>query len=461
MALLSVRGTIVAFSVFVGLLSLIVVLSISFARVTDDEICQLFYPDGSRLITQTEPGLVFVGPGYEKHCVPRHTLHLTFTSDSTTGLTRKINSRTSEGLPVTLEVDVEYRFTPAGLESSMLRTGFSSYQERLLMATRAEVRNVASFYEAESFLRGSRETIATDMRDRIARTLVEKDGVLIEVVRVNLLTIDVDDRFENRFQQVEDIRLLQLQAQADLELAVIEELRLNETELIAGLADRERRIQQARAEVTAAELAQQANMTTAQTEALRDIIQAESARIQERIKKETALQEAEADQNLKVRQAERQAIADAELAETARLNMVTEMNGKVRKAADRARDIATAELERTRRLESLASVAIDRTLTMFNRTLAANVTAQQIRDQGVVDADVREVNVRGQTEEHLAIQRALNMTDEQLAALIWYRALGHSNSTSRTVFMDYTKVAFMREFGDAASGVQPTVNVES
>ena len=359
---------------------------------------------------------------------------------------------------VSLEVDVEYRFTPAGLETSMLRTGFQGYEQRLLMATRAEVRNVASLYAAESFLRGSREDIATTMRDRIARTLVEKDGVLVEIIRVSLMQISIDARFEQQFQEVEDIRLLQLQAQADFELAVIEESRLNETEIIVGLADRERRLQQARAEVTGAELSQRSETTQAQTQALRNVIQAESQRIQERIKRETSLQEADADQDLQVRKAQRQAIADAELAETARLNMVAQMSGEVRKAAaNRDRDVATANLERTRRLESLASVAIDRTLAMFRETLAANVTAQQVADQGVVDADARVVSVRGETEEHLAIQQALNMTDAQLAGLIWYRALGNSSSSNRTVFMDYDKVALMSEFGPSAT--QTTVPV--
>eukprot|EP00045_Choanoeca_perplexa_P013265 m.149566 g.149566 ORF g.149566 m.149566 type:complete len:461 (-) comp16297_c0_seq1:3661-5043(-) len=460
MACLTVRHTILAVCLAGALLGLIIVLATSFARISDDEICQLFYPDGGRLITKTEPSLVFIGPGHEKHCVPRHTLHLVFNGNvSSSGLSRTIDSRTAEGLPVTLEIDVEYRFTPAGLETSMLRTGFQNYEQRLLMATRAEVRNVASLYEAEAFLRGSREDIATTMQQRIAQTLVEKDGVLIEIVRVSLLHIAVDARFETKFQEVEDIRLLQLQAQADSELAVIEESRLNETEIIVGLAERERRLQQARAEVTGAILAQQSETTQAETQALRNLIQAESQRIQERIKKETALQEADADQDLKVRKAQRQAIADAELALAARLNMQTEMAGEVRKAAaHRERDIATANLERTRRLESLASVSIDRALAMFREALEANVTAQQIADQGLVDADARVVSVRGETEDHLAIQQALNMTDAQLAGLIWYRALNGTNSNNRTVFMDYSKVALMSEFGP--SDTQTTVPVQ-
>ena len=96
---MSVRSTILAVCISVGLLSLIIVLATSFARVSDDEICQLFYPDGGRLLTQTEPALVFIGPGHEKHCVPRHTLHLAFTGNLTSALSRKIDSRTIEGLP--------------------------------------------------------------------------------------------------------------------------------------------------------------------------------------------------------------------------------------------------------------------------------------------------------------------------------------------------------------------------
>jgi hypothetical protein len=101
MACLTVKHTILAISLAVGLLSLIIVLATSFARVSDDEICQLFYPDGGHLITQTDPALVFVGPGYQKHCVPRHTLHLVFSdnADDAAVLSRTIDSRTIEGLP--------------------------------------------------------------------------------------------------------------------------------------------------------------------------------------------------------------------------------------------------------------------------------------------------------------------------------------------------------------------------
>lgn len=452
MSCLTVRGCILALILAALTLALIIVLATSFARVADDEICQLFYPDGGVLITQTEPALVFVGPGYEKYCVPKHVLHMTF--DKSSGLEREIGSRTLEGLPVSITLDVEYRFTPAGLEGSMVRTGFKNYQERLLMSARAEVRNVCSRFAAVAFLRGSREAIAQQMRDAIAATIVERDGVLIEVVRVNLLTITVDSRFETKFQDVEDIRLLQLQALADLELARIEELRLNETEVISVLADRERRLQEARANLIAAQLNQRSSVTTADTNAQRRIIEAESTRITQLIRKQTDVDETTADRDLDLRQARRAALAAIELAETERLNMVTQMEGEVRRAlSNRTRDIAQAVLLRTRRLESLEAVGINRTLELFRTELQANVTAQQIADEGVAQAEAAFVAVRADTDEHLALLTALNMTDTQLGSLLWHTGLGFASNITAT--LDYQKVALLNEFG-GSSNVQVT-----
>lgn len=140
--------------------------------------------DGAKVFVQSEPGLIFVGPGYEKHCIPRHVLHLSFNQKN--GLSGVVRSRTREGLPVELTVDVEYRFSPDGLEAEGLaRTGFENYNERLLMTARAEIRNSASNYQGVEFLRGSRETIAVDMLQRLTQTLVNRDKVFVELMRVS------------------------------------------------------------------------------------------------------------------------------------------------------------------------------------------------------------------------------------------------------------------------------------
>ncbi|EDQ89740.1 uncharacterized protein MONBRDRAFT_24808 [Monosiga brevicollis MX1] len=458
----TVKRTLVGLAAAILSLSLIIVLATSFARVADDEICQLFYPDGGKLVTQSEPALVFIGPSYEKYCVPRHTLHLRFESDSDEGLDRVIQSRTKEGLPVSLAVDVEYKFTPEGLETSMQRVGFADYSRRLYMAARAEVRNVASLFEVQSFLRGTREAIAATMRDNIAQTIVERDGVLIDVIRVNLLTVKVHESFENKFQEVEDILLAhqalflnplgsiraeQIEAEADHRLAVIEESRLNETDVINLLAQRGRQNQSAHAEVIEATLEQQSSMTTARTKAIRERIQAESARAQQLIRKQTALEETIADRDIQVAKAERQVVATLQLAETERLNMVTEMEGQVRRAmANRTRDISQGLLNQTRRLEGLAALRIDHDLSVFEIRLNSNVSAQQTRDRGTADAEDEFVRMRTSADAHLALQAALNMSDAQLASLLWHRGISAS-TTNKTVFLDYDKVALLNEFG--------------
>ena len=64
------------------------------------------------------------------------------------------------GLTVDLELDIEYRFVPAKIAQTALRTGYVNPTDRLLRTGRAEIRNVASLFPVEAFLSGARANIS-------------------------------------------------------------------------------------------------------------------------------------------------------------------------------------------------------------------------------------------------------------------------------------------------------------
>lgn len=272
-------------------------------------------------------------------------------------------------------------------------------------------------------------------------------------------SVKIDERFEAKFQVAEDVKLLQLQALADFNLSVIEQSRLNETETIAMYARRDRDLQEASADVVTAQLRQQSAVTTARTAAIKEQIQSESKRIQSITKRNIKLDETKANQGLNVQQARRQVVATMELARTERLNMITSMEGRIRRAySNRTRDLAAVNIERTRRLERLESTKINRTLAIFQDALEANVSAYRLISQGLVDAEKQFVDKREATDQKLAIQQALNLTDNELAAVLWHRALGNHTGT-RVVSLDYNKVPFLTEFGGKADAV-PKIEIE-
>jgi len=258
-------------AIFTGCLGLTVIIMISviassLVRVQDDEICQLFYPDSladDAIVDASEASLYWIGPITEKHCVSRSTLHLDFKSDNTAGLGRPITVYTQEGVPVTLEVDVEYQLIASQFDETVKRTGFE-LTDRLMRTARSEIRNSASTFDVSDYLVGGREAIGTLIQAQLQERM-DSDGVFVNIKRVNLLHIDVDDVFENLFQAVEDKRLKKLVAEEKVKIVRIDEARLNKTQSMATLATRDKVLQTAEAEVIRARLEASKQITDAET----------------------------------------------------------------------------------------------------------------------------------------------------------------------------------------------------
>eukprot|EP00049_Salpingoeca_infusionum_P027271 m.31365 g.31365 ORF g.31365 m.31365 type:complete len:458 (+) comp9414_c0_seq3:456-1829(+) len=449
-----------AVAIIVAIVALIVLVAVlisqSFVKVEENEICEVFFKNGitaeKRLSTKTTNGLYFVGPGVTKSCLNRTTEHLQFVGYE--GLYQSVSSRSAEGVPIDLEIDIEYQFTPSDLEVTVLRVGFGeSVRDRLARVARAEVRDAAGSFNTTAFLRGSRETISTTIQTNL-QDRYDQDGIGVNVIRASILHISVHAQFETRFNDIESIKLDQRVAEENGNLAIVEQRRLNETGVIALLAQRDRELQEARAEVIAAELGQERSVTDAQTQAIRSLIQAESDRVKRTVQAETRLDELKANQALEVREAEREALAKFELAKTQRENLIAMSEGRLlRAAANRTRDIQVAMTQVTQRTERLVSVAINQTLQLFEIALNANTTAQKIEAEGDVNARRIYAEQRPATERLNLLKEKLGLSARELAQIIWYEAVG--TSVDKTVLVDYEKQPLLNyeRTGDSSDAV--------
>jgi len=443
-------GAAVPACVVIGVICIIA----SFVRVNDDEVCQLFYPDGvkdSNIEAATSPGNVFVGPGGEKHCVTRSTQHLEFTKSKTTGLGRLISVTSSEGVPVTLEVDIEFQIDPERFDQTVARTGFGNNNMRLMRTARAEVRDVASGFEIKAFLQGSREAIATQIRQSF-QTKLETDGVFIDIKKVNLLHIDVDTAFEALYQKVEDRRLQQLVAKERINIITIDENRLNQTQSIEKVALRNVKLRTAEADTVRVQLDQERQLTEANTAFQQAIILAESDRINRNIRATTLLEKQKASRTLKVQAMQRVALANKTLAETDRENMVAVALGTIDRArADASRDLALAQIERSRKLEQIISLEIAQNLEVFEIKLEADVTAAEIKGEGEAAASETQASERAKTNDWIMLKETLGLDDKTLANLLLYRSMGSSGDA--TVTVDHDAIPFSLLEGDINGGV--------
>ncbi|EGD82927.1 hypothetical protein PTSG_03560 [Salpingoeca rosetta] len=434
----------------VAAIVLIAVIVSSITRVNDDEACQIFYQDGNRIITKETSGIVFLGPGAQKFCLSRATQHLIFEEEQT-GLQSTIEARSVEGLTLTLELDIEFRYIPERIAETVLRVGYDRPEDRLLRTARAEVRNVASQFGVTEFLTGSRASIALAIQQRLQTVLREQDGVFVSIIQVNLLHIQVYTPFEQKFQEVEDRRLAQIVASENVTLIEIEENRELETASIAAEANRNKLLREAMSRTVTAELEQQRLMTEARTAAQQAQIQAESDRIGRLIRARTQLDETIARREFLVQQVHREASANQTLSETERQNVVVRAEGEVRRAlANRTRDVQLALTNQTRAVEALVSSAINSTLQVFRTQLQSNFTAAatELRGRGRA-ADIR-ADTRAHAAEYIALQRSLNLTDRELASVLLYRGLQRrTDSGNLSVLFNYAKQPFnFLELGD-------------
>jgi hypothetical protein len=444
------------------LLAFIIIAFTSVTRVDDNEVCELHYPDDVRkgesatVEVATSPGMRWVGPGYEKKCITQSTQHITFTHESE-GLGQEVSISSIEGVPIALEIDIEFKIVTDRFSDTVRRTGFDPTNSRLMREARAQIRDVASQYTVEAFLVGTRENISIAIQTALARRLLQ-DRVYITIIKVNLLHIVVDPVYEALFQQVENIRLQQIVASELPNIIRINETRLNETQIIARQAVRNQEIQIALTATTNAQLAQTRRVTEADTAFQQAMIVAESARNVEMIEARTELGRIVASRQVRVDEIVRQALANKTVSETDRQNMVVQAVGnQTRAAATRTRDLALATIDRTQRLEELVSREITHALALFEIDLDTNTSEFEILSDSAATAAETLGRERAVATDWVTLRTALCITDRQLAEIVLYRAF--SRSTDMLVTVDHVSGPLQLIEGGVPGGVLPSVAV--
>lgn len=447
----TVCQTIATFLCLSSVLIIAVLLGVSIDRVETDEVCQIFYQDGSVIKTESKAGYVMVGPGQEKHCIPLSMLRMTFDQISGDELNRVVSCRTAEGLEVTLEIDIEYQYEASNIDKTIERTGLpgDDTAPRLLRTARSEIRNAASQYSVTQFLTGSRSIIASQIQHSLQRKLKDVDGVFVTIVKVNLLHIDVYEPFEAKYQAVEDARLEAKKVKEDQNLMKIEETRLTETQEIAAYAENGKLLQEAASRTAVAQLQQAKEKTVANTRAQSDFIAADSDRKQRLIRVQSKLAEAKEDRELQLAQIIRQNTEKLTRAETNRSNLISTEQARVLMAhakAEQAKKEALIKQEKT--LASLEALNITHVLEMFQLELAATVKVDAINNDGEASAAEQLRVTRQKTAEFELMQDKLNLTDRGMVSVLMYRALKRSDPT---VMLDYEKEPLLNEFGSSAT----------
>lgn len=277
------------------------------------------------------------------------------------------------------------------------------------------------------------------------------DGVFVNVNKVSLLHIDVEDRFEALYQRVEDRKLQQLVASETENILQIEGKRLNETGFIQREAIRNKQLAAAKADTVKAELSRQRQLVEANAKHEQERIAAESDREVRKIKATTTLIKTVSIRQLKTQTVTRISLANKTLAETARKNMMAVEQGEIERARSyETRDISIANIARTRKLENLETQSIEQVQHIFEIALEAKTVAQEKALQGKADAAEVQGTERAKTSEWVMLRETLGLSDEALANVLMYRALAKSKSA--TVTVDHEAVSMRLMEGGIPAG---------
>ena len=362
------------------------------------------------------------------------TQHLVFTESPNTShdLRRTIETYSAERVPVELFLRIEVRIDPSKWHDTADRLGGYTV-DGLYIRARSIVRDVASTYPITNFLISTRQNISNDIQDEF-NALLEMDGIGVEVIQVNLEHINVDPRYEDLFQEVENVRLQRITANERPDLVRANETRLNTTLFIQRQAQRNEQLQQARALTTQAQINQGRDLTTANTTFQAALIAAESDRNVQLITEGTILQRIIASRSREVAEIERVALANFTVAGTERQNMEVQALGNISRAyAEAQRDVTTALIYQTQRIEELTTREINATLEELTIAIDAQLEHDLILANGSAYANETLVAMRTDALERSVIKNTLGYDATKMATYTLYEALRHTGTNLTTV----------------------------
>jgi hypothetical protein len=168
-----------------------------------------------KLYNNGVPGTYFIGIDKDFICFPRNRQRIVYSKayseeknqlPSQTSDTKEypsLETRTLEGLPMRIDVTVEYKFKPNSIPKLFELVGQDAFTPVQTVVFSA-LQNEASKHAAADFLNDKRDQIARNMRISANESLAT---FYTEVINVNLFHVDLPDEFETLIQEIQNIRL--------------------------------------------------------------------------------------------------------------------------------------------------------------------------------------------------------------------------------------------------------------
>eukprot|EP00457_Paulinella_chromatophora_P006652 gb/GEZN01006671.1/.p1 GENE.gb/GEZN01006671.1/~~gb/GEZN01006671.1/.p1 ORF type:complete len:430 (-),score=73.89 gb/GEZN01006671.1/:159-1448(-) len=181
-----------------------ILLGVSFKSVDNNEYC-FRYGIYSREVDPdpyTTPGSYFVGLTGSFLCFPGEIQYIDMSGTNFPGT---MSCRTFEGLPLTMDVYIEYRLTsdPAELWT-MFNEVATDFTFLLILIARSEIRNAVSLYNATDFLDNNRPFINAKMLQTLAGPFDSRHALLIDV---QLKDVHLEAEFDKAITAVREVTL--------------------------------------------------------------------------------------------------------------------------------------------------------------------------------------------------------------------------------------------------------------
>ena len=376
---------------------------------------------------------IAASPWHELICYPTTIVNLVF-QDGRSGLERQLSVRASDGLSITLDMEVDVRIRPNDVGRLIQLFGKDALNQARRVV-RSAARNAAAAYPTTSFLTGQRVNVSESILDAVQ---TDMSPFYIDVLRVNLLVITVPSEFLDKFEAVEQVRLDVREEVESLPVRQATTERRNQTGIVDLEAARRTALINAERQVTAAELAQQNALVTEETRQQRERVIEETTRVQLVAAAEAAVDRSEAEAAVNVSTA--QLVAGQRELEASRTREVRIANAEREVAEARASADAlvaealtllqTAQVEQATR-RSLAFAAARRT------EIEAAGEATGVLEQGAADAAVARASTLADLS-YLIGAAANNWTEHQAGAGLHFRTVGAIVSNA-TAFLDYQR----------------------
>lgn len=220
-----------ACGIVLGLIIGVILLAVSFHSIDEDQIC-LRYSTWDRTVNPNpylEAGNEFVGVTGSFLCYKKGLQHLEFSKGDS------LQSRTREGLDITLEVVVEYKLQPSRLYDLFQLVGTDA-KPTLTRIARSTLRNAAGHYDALVYFSPSLANVSEYMTSLLKVTFAER---FTDAVAVQIMSVNLPARFDAAVRSVTSARLDREKAKQEREVTIANMIRDNRVREIEKLAKRE------------------------------------------------------------------------------------------------------------------------------------------------------------------------------------------------------------------------------